>query len=680
MLIFGFHYCIAQTDSLLQTTMEDIEIKSTRIASAPLEQPYSVILINSEQLQTIRRQLSLKEYLDQAPGVFVLNSNNFAQDLRISIRGFGARAAFGIRGIKIIVDGIPETTPDGQGQIDNLQPGIIRKIEVLKGPSSALYGNAAGGVIQLFTNSKIEQPYLQTAITLGSYGLQQYQLNSGFSNRKSRFLVQAAHHQIQGYREQSKMIGSNVNARFFHDFSKKTKLNFQLNYTDSPEAEDPGSLDSLAAQEDRRQARPRNVLFKTGESVQQLKAGTRLLHQISERSAIEAYGFYSYRDFEGRIPVTTGGWIDLNRHYGGQGAHYKWKNVLKNGSNTLQIGYEWAFQQDHRRRFLNEEGVKGALSLDQFERFSNLGGYLINHLKTGRLVLTAGLRFDVHLLQNLDRKLDDGDQSDARTLQAFSPSVGVNYAILKHLNGYLNYRTGFETPTLSELSANPGGAAGFNTALQPQLANNYELGFKGIINNKFDFDLTGFFVNTKADLVPFELDSLPGRTFYRNAGSTHRIGMEVWGRYFVNARFNIRGSYMFSHFTYHSYQLGEEDFTNNFLPGLPANKATLQLTYVSKKGLNLLWEHQYLTSFFANDANSSSEPSNYLSNFSGGYQIQLKRAVLTPFFGLRNLFNANYSDNVRINAFGGRYYEPAPGTNVYGGVRFRLVLGKMTST
>lgn len=676
LLIFSVllgNWAYSQNDSIANVQLDSVVLSVTRLPITSQQLPYSVAEYRASSIQQTRQQLSLQEYLNFIPGLFSLNANNYAQDLRISIRGFGARSAFGIRGVKIIVDGIPETTPDGQGQIDNLDVGSVERIEVLKGPSSALFGNASGGIINMSTPSDLDADFIQAASSFGSFGFQQYQLQGGAKTAKTRALFQGSHTRTNGFRQQSALENTHVQGRIFHDFSEASRLNFQVSYTDSPIAQDPGSLTLEGVAEDREQAFARNVLFDTGEVISQFKTGLRYQYQPSDKHLFTVYGFYSRRNFEGRIPVPSSGWIDLGRNYFGQGASYQWTANLAGGKNRLVFGYEWAQQSDDRRRFANNEGVQGNLVLDQQERFFNWGSYLLNDLTLDKWVLSAGIRYDRNLLKADDQKLDDGDQSGERSLPAFSPSVGINYQIRPGLNAYANYRYSFETPALTELANAPSGQAGFNPDLDPQQANNYEIGIKGGLLNRLDFDLTYFHIDTRDDLVPFELADQPGRSFFRNAGSTTRDGVELLGRYRFCQGWSVTTAYAYSDFRYKDYQIDGEDFGGNRLPAIPENTWRNQLSYQSER-LNFQLQHRYTDSFFADDANSplAVERAYHVVDLSAGYQVDSAWGRWTPFIGINNLFDAQYSDNIRINAFGGRYYEPAAGLNVFGGIRWRL--------
>lgn len=662
-------FLFAQTDTIPIQEIPVLTIEATRIPTTRLEQPFAISTYQATALQETRQQLSLQEYISHLPGLFSLNANNFAQDLRISIRGFGARSAFGIRGIKLIVDGIPETTPDGQGQIDNLNLGIIEQIEVLKGPSSALYGNASGGVVNIRTLENVDDSFVEFSPTFGAFNLQQYQLKGAWKGEQQQLVAQATHTRTDGYRAQSGVQNNNVNLRFQQTWNDKHKLQLQLNITDSPIAEDPGSLTLEEVEEDRRQARDRNILFQTQETIQQWKLGSSYDWQLTDNQQLTTYVFYSERDFEGRLPFENGGWINLDRNYFGQGVSYRWNTDVFKQNNILQIGYDLAAQGDDRRRFLNEEGERGNNVLDQLERFQNIGLYALNHWKSERWTLTAGLRYDWNRLAVEDQIAENSSRID---LSALNPSVGFNYLIINNLHLYGNYRSSFETPSLSELSANPSNETGFNKDLKPQRADNYELGLKGALKQQLIFDATIFHIRTENDLVPFELEAFPDRTFFRNAGATDRTGAELLLEWRWRPNWAISTAYTFSDFRYRDYQLPEGDFEGNELPGIPKHLISLLFSHSVPDGFSFRLQTRYIGDFFAEDANAVTIPAATVVDISAAYPFYVKDFKLLPFFGVNNLLNMNYFDNIRINAFGNRFYEPAAGTNIYGGLRFHI--------
>ncbi|MEP0478906.1 MAG: TonB-dependent receptor plug domain-containing protein, partial [Nonlabens sp.] len=389
--------------------------------------PAAVSVYQATDDDATRQQLSLQEYTQQTPGVFTQNANNFAQDLRVSMRGFGARSAFGIRGIKLIVDGIPETTPDGQGQLDNLNLGIIDRLEVLKGPSSSLYGNASGGVISIQTIDQVEKPFSTLKATAGSYGFQNLQATAGINAGNATYIFHGNYVKSDGYRDQSGFEQYNANVKANFKLSEKFTLKALLNYSDSPQADDAGGINLASVEEDRRQARDANVLFQTGETIQQFKAGLSAIWNINTSTTVEGYMFYNNRQFEGRLPFEFGGLIDLGRDYVGQGANITYSK----GKNTLKAGYDFGYQNDDRQRFRNLEGIKGEQTLDQKERFTNLGIYVTDHLELDKWYLTGGIRFDYNKLTAVDEFLDNGDDSGDITLNSLNPSIGASYAFAK---------------------------------------------------------------------------------------------------------------------------------------------------------------------------------------------------------------------------------------------------------
>lgn len=669
---------IAQQDSLQNIPLKSVDITVSKLSTEQKKLPLSVTIIDALEIQPVAQQLSFQEYLQDVPGLFSLNANNYSQDLRLSIRGFGARSAFGIRGIKIIVDGIPETTPDGQGQIDNLNLAVIKSIEVLRGPSSVLYGNASGGVINISTIDTFEKDFVQAGYTFGSFNLKQANVMAGFQQKNTTYILQGNYTETDGYRDQSGFLNYNFNGKVKHQFSETSQLTFNLNYTDSPVAEDAGGLTLEEAEADRRQARQRNVDFQTEEAIQQFKLGLAFDSEVSENLDFNTYGFYSFRNFYGVLPFENGGIVDLGRDYFGQGSSLTFNRdfpEFKIGKTKgldlkIQLGYDIAFQRDERLRFQNEQGVQGDESLNQLEKFDTFGVYLLKQAEIGNWLFRGGLRYDYNLLEAEDNFLSDGDDSGDLQLNAFSANFNSSYELNEVMSLFGGISTSFETPALSELSANPNGDAGFNQNLEAQRAVNYEIGLKAKTDIK-RLELTVFYIDTQDDLVPFELEAFPDRTFFRNAGSTSRFGAELFLSQQLTDYLKLNTSYTYSNFEYDDYELPSGDFSGNDLPGIPKHIATASLLY-QKNALTLQLNAQYTGDFFADDTNETTIDNYVVVNLKSGYRFKRKQFTLSPFFGINNLFDEQYYDNVRLNAFGNRFYEPAPGFNVYLGLNFQL--------
>jgi len=660
---------LSAQDSLTDS-IEVITIQSLRLNTDTNRSPLLVHRENFQANNFLLQQLSLQEYLSDAPGLFSLNASNYAQDLRISIRGFGARSAFGIRGIKLVVDGIPETTPDGQGQLDNLMLSTVSSIEIINGPSSALYGNASGGVIYINTLEDIDKSFAEVGSTFGSYGLQQYSLNGGLVNDNTTVIANYLYTGLDGYRVQSSLRQHAANVKLIHEYKSATKLRIGLNYTNSPTADDPGGINLESVETDRRQARDRNVLFETGEKINHSKLYADIEHPLNKNTSLEAYGFYSIRNFVGKLPFGFGGWVDLSRQYWGVGTSLTQKKINATNVITNKIGFDIANQADDRMRFFNNEGIQGDMTLNQQESFRSMAFFYLGQANFDVWDLFVGLRYDLNRLSSDDKFLQNGDDSGQINMPAFTQSVGINYQMLDHLSMYLNFRQSFETPTLSELSANPNGQDGFNEMLDPQKANNFEIGFR-VNSPKFSGSLAGFYIRTTNDIVPFEIQDFPDRDFFRNAGSSDRTGIEASINTKLSDRFSLSGMYSYSNFKYDEYFVSGNQFDGNRLPAIPIHQGSWRLSYESES-INISLQQRLIGSLYTNDANAFQDDAYSLVHLKAGFTLALNNVTLKPFAGIHNIFNTLYNDNIRINAFGSRFFEPGPERNVYLGVRVRF--------
>ena len=658
-----------QTTVATTIALDSITLEAFRIQKQANRLPFAVSVRDFSKTQDQRQQLSLAEYLQEFPGVFSLNTQNFAQDLRVAIRGFGARSAFGIRGIKLVVDGIPETTPDGQGQVDNLNLGLIDTMELIPGGAASLYGNASGGVISIRTRDQLETNSLRPSVHVGSFGFQNYQLQGSYQRSNTLVMGYMGHTQQKGYRDHSSFQNLGFNLKVKHQLAPNHRLTFLMNYANSPEAEDPGGITAKDVADDRRQARQRNVDFQAGESVGQFKLGT-AWQATQNQWEYQAYAFYTTRDFLGRLPFANGGIVDLGRRYGGLGGSAQYKTEGKTYQNRLRLGVDGAQQTDQRRRFVNNNGAVAAATLDQEEQFSSIGFSLLNDWQWRQWTLLGGLRYDRNRLAVEDCFLSDGMDSDARVLSSWNYSLGLNYQWAIHHRVFVNTASSYETPVLSELSANPSGQGGFNDSLQPQEAQTMELGYAWTQRQQ-RFSLTAFFVDSRNELVPFEQDAFPGRTFYRNAGRSSRQGLESSYLLQWRNRWQLQLNYTYSDFRYQEYQTPDADYSEMRLPGLPQHLAQGELRYQVPKRLSLRISAYHRGQMYANDANTATEAAVTLFYLDAALPLSFFPEGQL-FFGIQNLTDARYSDNIRLNAFGNRFYEPAPGRSLFAGMRLGI--------
>ena len=671
---------MAQLDtSGLWINLDSISISATRIDREWLKTAQAVTEVKLDDLKT-NQQVSLQEVIKSVPGVFSLNQYNMAQDLRVSVRGFGSRARFGVRGIKLIVDGIPETTPDGQGQLDAIPLGLLSSIEVIRGSSSLLYGNASGGVLSLSTLSEnsinlLAEPYLTARVLYGSFN--NLQLQSTYANKigGSSYLFHLSQSSGQGYRDQSAYLNRHVKARFDHRFSRYSKVNVMFDFLNSPKGQDPGALSSDDAAINRQQANGRNIDFRTGESLNQSKFSVSYSALTTPVNTLEIYGFWVKRSLDAHLPFLNGGILDLSRTHIGQGASYKISKLQETKiKTTIKYGYDIAYQSDERFRFRNDTITREdpLLDVEQDEIFKNVGIYAIAEIDCGDLVLDGGIRFDHNAIELKDSFFFDGDQSGEQELIDFNPSIGLSYELPGGAAIYLKASTGFETPSLIELNFNPNGRPGFNTRLVPQRSVNFDLGAKFQFDERLIAQANLFYITTNEELVAFEIDTLPGRTYYRNAGSTSRLGLELEAQYSPIKSLTIHGAYTYGRYQYDEYELDGTSLDGNLLPGLPQHLTYLSVDYKHSSGLTAHIDNQYIGQLYAEDHNQVANESTLLTNLNLSYLFKFDTHTIMPFFGINNLLNTTYNDNIRINAFGGNYFEPGPGIHFYGGIQFKL--------
>lgn len=666
--------CIIAVTGILSNAMakaqvlEEIIVQAARIEQ-PLDQtPWSVSVINKDEIQTGKQQLGLDESLARVPGVFMQDRYNFAQDLRIAIRGFGARAAFGIRGIRIYVDGIPATTPDGQGGVDSIDIGSADNIEVLRGPSSALYGAAAGGVINITTENGTDEPFVEGRVSFGDYGFEKTQLKTGGQAGSLNYLMNLSHMSLDGYRDNSETENTLFNSRLNYEINEDSSFTAIINAVDSPKANDPGSLTESQAGTDPRSARDLNLQYGTGEALSQQQAGFVYRNNFAPSHELILRNYYVWRKFENKQPFQVGGVVAFQRFFMGGGAQYNWSGSLLGHQNKLSLGFDIDSQGDSRQRYNNISGVKGPLSLNQFENVDSIGTFIQDVLQLhDQLALTLGLRYDDVSFDVEDRFLADGNDSGSISFDEFSPSAALLWSPTGSFNIYGRIATSFETPTTTEF-ANPNGGGGFNTALKPQTATNYEIGMKGRLNEKVRYEISLFTMEVQDELVPFEVPAFPSKVFYRNAGKSTRNGLET--SVSVNLLPNLTSTlaYSYSDFNFDRYTTTSGTFDGNVIPGIPEHQFFAELAYKGQNGLYINWDIQAVSRLYANDANTATNPSYVVSDLRAGYDGVFGKWKLGPFLGFNNLFDESYNGNVRLNAFGSRYYEPAPGFNTYGGV------------
>ena len=644
-------------DSIQKIDLENVIVKSTKINSTIQQAPLSVTLKSFREEKNFNSQSSFSDFIKNTPGVFTTSENNFSQDLRISIRGFGARSAFGIRGVKLIVDGIPETTPDGQSQLDNLPLGLVSNIEILRGPNANLYGNSSGGIISINTLTDSSEKYYRNSGIFGAYQYQSLQKTRILDWNSSSLVIHYDKRRSNGYRDQSGYKSNILNLKYINDLDNNNKIVWQINYTDSPYAYDPGGLRLNEVEDDRRQARKNNIDYDTYEKVKHLKTGVSWNHKMNENSFFDSYFFYQKRDFFTKLPFNFGGIISLDRDYYGLGTKYTKKDYLDNRKKTLVLGLDYLNQSDDRKRYKNDFGVQGEMTFDQIEQFKSTGLFMLSQTNyDSGLLIRYGIRYDINDIGT--------DSTSSIILDKLNPSVGISYKVNTNDNIFFSFGTSFETPTLNELSNNPNGV-GLNEDLNSSSSLNYEIGWRKAVSN-LTLEAIAYFISSENEILPYELEQFPGKNFYQNVGSTSRYGMELNSQLsFKGGRINL--SYTLSKNKFEDFIIDNNNLADNLIPGIPSQMLDLDLIFKLSRGRSLIISNRLIGERYADNANETLISSYNLLNVKYSKDIFSNSEI---FLGVNNAFNQEYFDNIRINAFGKRYYEPAPKRNFYFGVNF----------
>jgi iron complex outermembrane receptor protein len=629
-------------------------------------------VVSSEAVQHARQQLSLDESMARVPGMFFQNRYNSSQDLRISIRGFGSRSNFGVRGIKILVDDVPETLADGQTQVDSIDLGSVKRIEVLRGPSSALYGNAAGGVINITSETGSAEPFVEARLSFGEYGFSKHQIKAAGGSDRLDYMFNVSQLDFDGHRAHSVADNTQLNSRVTYRPDDLSEFGFVFNHTDQPVSDDAGSLTREEAQLDPRQARGRNVDFDAGEALDQQKIGITYKRETANGGKFMARNYYLWRDFANKLPFASGGAVQFERFFAGVGANYMRALPVASYDNNIVIGFDFDRQDDDRKRFDNNDGVIGNLTFDQNETVTSTGVYVQDQLSISEdFEISLGVRYDRVNFDLTDRFLSDGDNSGSRYLDEISPMLGAVMDVTPNLNLYATVSSSFQTPTSTEF-ANPDGSGGFNQNLEPQLATNFEIGVRGQLSNQQRFELAAFTIDVKDELIPFETAASPGRDFYANAGRSTRDGIEFSYSAEPTPSLSWIVSYTYSDFTFDQFTDDNgNNFAGNRLPGIADHSVFAEIVYKHSKGAYGAIDVQYVDELFANNANTETIDAYTLTSLRVGFDKSIGSFELGPFVGVHNLFDEAYTANVRINAFGGRFFEPGPGRNAYAGISIR---------
>jgi iron complex outermembrane receptor protein len=659
--------------------LNPITVTATRSTQRAFDVPASVDIIDASAIHDGQPQVNLSETLARVPGVFAANRQNYAQDLQVSSRGFGARAPFGVRGVRLYQDGIPVTMPDGQGQTGSFSLLSAARIEVLRGPFSALYGNASGGVISVFTEDPPDVPYAEIGGGGGSYGTGTFGVKLGARAGAVGGVVAGSEFVTQGYREHSWARRDLTNAKLVLDASPQTRLTLIGNTQYQPETQDPLGLTRAQWQANPRSVDPAAITFDTRKTILQQQGGAALDHRVNDalQVHVDAYGgvrrIRQYLALSGVGATSSGGVPDLDRDYGGVGARIVWRGDALGQPLTLTVGADADRQHERRKGYVNLRGQLGDLRRDEDDTVRGTDVYGEAQWDFApRWSATLGLRTSSVRYDSVDHYItaQNPDDSGSRHFTDTSPVAGIVFHATDDLNVYASYGEGFETPTFTELAYRVGGS-GLNFALQPARSRAYEAGVKYRVDDRQRLTAAIFHVDTTNEIVVDQATG--GRTTYKNASATRRVGAEVaWdARFPHDLAARVALTWLRAEFA-DAFTTGAPPTVvaaGARLPGVPSKQAYAEIAWSPRdvKGVEAALEAQYVDKRYVDEANSDAAPAYTVMNARIGYAWTVARATWTAFVRVNDLFDRNYAGSVIVADTNGRFFEPAPGRNWFVG-------------
>ncbi|MGT3966237.1 TonB-dependent receptor PqqU [Klebsiella grimontii] len=652
-------------------------------AVSELDTPAAVSVVNGDEMRQAAPRVNLSESLGAVPGLQVQNRQNYAQDLQLSIRGFGSRSTYGVRGLRIYVDGIPATMPDGQGQTSNIDIGSLDSLEVLRGPFSALYGNSSGGVINATTQTGSQPPTLEASSYYGSFGTWHYGMKAtgavgdGSHAGDVDYVVSTNRFTTRGSRDHSGARKNLANAKLGVRINDDSKLTLLFNSVDI-KANDAGGLSYDEWQNNPRQS-PRGDQYNTRKTIKQTQAGLRYERQLSDQDDLSVMMYAGERETTQYQsiprapqlkPTHAGGVIDLTRHYQGIDTRWTHRGELLVPV-TFTTGLDYETMTERRKGYENfvmsngapQYGEKGDLRRNERNLMWNVDPYLQTQWQlTEKLSLDAGVRYSSVWFDSNDYYVTpgNGDDSGEASYHKWLPAGSLKYAVTDAWNVYVSAGRGFETPTINELSYRSGDQGGLNFGLQPSTNETVEIGSKARIGNGL---LTAALFQTDTDNEIVVDASSGGRTSYKNAGKTRRQGMELGLDQQFGESWRLKAAWTWLDATYRTNVCDDASCKGNRIPGIARNMGYASFGYQPEKGWYAGSDIRYMSDIMANDENTAKAPSWTVVGLTTGYKWSYGKMDMDLFGRVDNLFDRSYAGSVIVNESNGRYYEPAPGRN-----------------
>jgi len=659
----------------LQNPVETIVVTGTRTRQRMIDVPYAMDRIDLDD-QRFERLVSIGDVLDEVPGVF-LQSRYGNHDVRISIRGYGSRSNSGIRGVRMLMDGIPESEPDGQTRIEAVDFQSVGRIEIVKGNASSLYTNAPGGVVNFISDLDFRESFLVNFNQFGDHDLYQNGFKCGVRTDDYKLLTTYSYHNGGGYRAHGNDYWHIANTVLEVAPRDRATLHIYGYFVDG-KIRLPGSLTRDQFEADPWQANPRDVARDTSRLTKKGRLGLRFESAVGEDDEIELTGYGTIKYFE----RTSSTYRIMNRDGLGASGRYVNRRELFGRRNELSGAVDWFYQYGPIQSYENINGRKGDILRGLTdETIGNVGFYVSNSidLVPRRLSLLLTGRYDHVFFEARNQLLES--QNASRTFDDFTPKAALDYKLTPDIALYTSFGLGFDTPAGNELDNFPTSSDPnrlLNPDLDPQESKNFEIGVKGGIVRpeetalkRVDFSATFFAIRVEDEIVPFDVF---GDVFYRNAAETHRNGIELGVGTDIVDGLRFHGAWTFSDFTYHDYAAGtvgidslgnvvvdNEDFSGNAVPSVPRNHVSLSLTWERRLAEQVTGfgkvHYAAVSGLYANDANSEKSDSYQLVDPLVGVEVRVGALDLRASGGVNNLFDETYVGFVNINSTSGEFYE-----------------------
>jgi iron complex outermembrane receptor protein len=650
---------------------ETLVVTATRIEQSVYDIPAAIDAVSGDALRAHRPNVDLSEGIGRIPGIVVQNRYNYAQDLQVSSRGFGARAAFGVRGVRLLQDDIPLTMPDGQGQTALFDLDGADRIEVLRGPFAALYGNSSGGVIHLLSALDAKTSQFKASGTNDENGTWRGALNFSGAAGPTDFSGNLARFDTDGFRDHSAAQRDTANLWLRYRPDEASTLTIVGNALDQPDTQDPLGLTQEQLDADPTQAGLGAVEFNTRKSIQHLQGGLNYAREFSGQDSVRVLGYVGDREVEQFLAnpsdaiTGSGGVVDLDRKFGGTGLRWHHAGTLAGAPYEFTLGAEYDRMKERRRGYVNMLGERGELRRDEDDVVYSFDQYLIGSWKpTERWQIAGGLRRSEVHFESTDYFIVDSnpDDSGSREFEGTQPVLGLLFQATPAIGLFASIGEGFETPTFSELAYRPDGSPGMNFALEPADSINVEAGVKMRLGEQSRLTATLFRSDTDDDIVtgpaPF-----PGRNTFVNAERTRREGAEFAASAEVlDSALTLDLAYTYTRARFEEFVNFEMlDLSGNSLPGVPEHSVYGALVWRhAASGFSAGVEGRWADRVYVNDINSAFAESYVVFNFHAGLRQRIGKWQFEEFLRVDNVADENYVGSVVVNAVNGRFFEPAP--------------------